>query len=95
MFVACANVAGLIASRAPMRAREVAHAAGDWRGTSRVVRQLITESMLIAGAGGLPGLAVGYAGVMLFRQFQVQPICRSHLFRLDRRVLAFSLAVAA
>jgi macrolide transport system ATP-binding/permease protein len=96
LFVACANVAGLLASRAPMRAREVALRLAIGAGRGRIVRQLITESLLIAGAGGLAGLAVGYAGVLLFRQFRIPtelPIAVS--FRLDQRALAISLAVAA
>ena len=77
-----------------MRAREVALRLAIGAGRGRIVRQLITESLLIAGAGGLAGLVVGYAGVLLFRQFRVAtelPIAVS--FRLDQRVLAISLAV--
>ena len=64
-------------------------------GRPRIVRQLITESLLIAVAGGVLGLAVGYAGVTLFRQFQIPtdlPIVAS--FDLDQRVLLVSLVVA-
>ena len=95
LFVACANVAGLLASRAPMRAREVAMRLAIGAGRRRVVRQLITESMLIAFAGGLLGLGVGYAAVRLFSQIQIPvdlPI--NTTFSLDRRVLLFSVAVA-
>jgi len=64
-------------------------------GRPRIVRQLITESLLIAVMGGVLGLGVGYAGVTMFRRFQIPtdlPIVAS--FNLDRRVLLASLVVA-
>jgi hypothetical protein len=70
-------------------------AARDRRRTWRLVRQLVTESLLLAVAGGVAGLAVGYAGMTLFRQIELPtdlPIALA--FRMDRRALAFSLVVA-
>jgi putative ABC transport system permease protein len=64
-------------------------------GRGRLVRQLVTESLLIALAGGVLGLAVGYAGMTLFRQIEIPtdlPIALT--FQLDRRALLFSLIVA-
>jgi predicted permease len=95
LFVACANVAGLLTSRAPVRAREIALRLAIGAGRSRIIRQLITESVLIAVLGGVLGLGVGYAGVTLFRQVQIPtdlPI--AFHFGLDRRALVFSLIVA-
>jgi predicted permease len=95
LFVACANVAGLLTSRAPARAREMALRLAIGAGRGRLVRQLVTESLLIAGAGGVLGLAVGYAGMNLFRQIELPtdlPISLS--FQMDRRALLFSLVVA-
>jgi predicted permease len=95
LFVACANVAGLLTSRAPARAREMALRLAIGAGRGRLVRQLVTESLLIALAGGVAGLAVGYAGMTLFRQIELPtdlPIAVS--FRMDHRALLFSLLVA-
>jgi macrolide transport system ATP-binding/permease protein len=95
LCVACANVAGLLTSRAPVRAREMALRLAIGAGRGRLVRQLVTESLLLAAAGGTLGLAVGYAGMSLFRQIELPtdlPIMLT--FQMDRRALLFSLAVA-
>jgi len=95
LLVACGNVAGLLTSRAPMRAREMALRLAIGAGRGRVIRQLITESLLVSIAGGVLGLGIGYAGMMLFRQIEIPselPILLT--FEMDRRALAFSFLVA-
>ena len=95
LFVACANVAGLLTSRAPARAREMALRLAIGAGRGRLVRQLITESLLLAIAGGVLGLGIGYAGMMLFSQIQLPTDLPINLtFRMDRRALIFSFLVA-
>lgn len=95
LLVACANVAGLLLSRAPVRAREMALRLAIGAGRPRLIRQLLTESLLVAIAGGLLGLAVGYAGVNFLSRLQPPtdlPIQMS--VQLDQRALLFSLTVS-
>ena len=77
-----------------MRARDGA-ASRDRRRTRPARPQLVTESLLISVAGGVLGLAVGYAGMTLFRQIEIPTDLPIPLtFQMDRRALVFSLAVA-
>jgi len=96
LLVACANVAGLLMSRAPAREKEMALrlAIGGSRG--RITRQVITESVLLAAGGGALGLAMGYAGVLLLRRLPIISDIGVRLtFNLDRRVIAVGLVLAA
>jgi predicted permease len=95
LLVACANVAGLIASRAPDRARELALRLAMGARRSRVIRQLMTESLLLASGGAMAGLCLAYAGIIVLRQIQVPTdLPAALLFDLDRRVLFVGLVVA-
>jgi predicted permease len=95
LLVACANVAGLLTSRNPVRAREIALRLAIGGSRLRLVRQFVTESLLIGLCGSVLGLAVGYGGIRSFQQFQVASDVGVRLvYALDRRALGVGLVVA-
>ena len=94
LFIACANVANLLLMRATGRARELAIrttlGAGHWR----LVRQMLTEGLVLSVIGGLAGLAVGYAGVRLLMTLTTQQVPGIADATVHLPVMGFTFALA-
>jgi len=94
LAIACANVANLLLVRSAARRKELAIRASLGAGRGRILRQLLTESAVLAGLGGIGGLLLAYWGSDLLKTLPALQLAGGVDLSPDGRVLVFTLAIA-
>ncbi len=93
LLIACVNVANLLLAQAAARQKEIALRTALGAGRGRMVRQLLTESALLAGTGGAVGLLLAYWGLRAIAVWIPDDVPVAHQVAIDPRILLFTLAV--
>ena len=93
LLIACANIANLLLARGAARAREISIRAAIGAGRRHLLAHALAESLVLAVAGGLLGLLVGYWGVALLAAYGPEDVPRLAQARVDGPVLAFAVGL--
>ncbi len=94
LLIACANAANMLLARATVRRREIAIRAALGAGKLRIVRQLLTESVLLAACGGAVGLAITFWSTRALAALPPALLPRAASVNVDLRVLLFTFGLA-
>jgi predicted permease len=93
LLIACANIANLLLARGAARSREIAIRAAIGAGRGHLLREALTESLVLATAGGLLGLLAGYWGVTLLAAYGPEDVPRLAQARMDGAVVCFAVGL--
>ncbi len=94
LLIACANVANLLLARAAVRQKEIALRLALGASQSRLIRQFLTESVLLAMSGAGLGLLLAFVGLRALRAFIPASISQADMIGIDARVLIFTVLIA-
>ena len=94
LLITCVNIAGLLLARATARQSELAVRSALGAGRARIIRQLLTESVVLALVGGVLGVALAYVGVRVLAAMGASELPRASAIRIDAPVLLYALGIS-